>query len=176
MELNGCYRTKMHLLSLFWLLDSYIYIHNSILQADYEYYYAYILHSKYSCSMHANTVQFNYNFTHAWYSIPCRFLHVKFKRMPYELLFPPDETRCVTSRNDTWHLFETCHYTRRGCGSSHITGSTTISDCTSQYNPCMTEVTYVWYRPTILPTRFIPRMFQRGDRNNHACTFKFTCA
>ena len=99
-----------------------------------------------------NTVQFNYNFTHTWYSMhghPQVFARKVQKNCRVNYYF--HETRRVTSRNDTWHLFKTRLYTRRGRGSSHIMdnpGSTTISDCTSQYNPCTTEVIYVRYRPT----------------------------
>ena len=63
------------------------------------------------------------------------------------ILFPRDET-CQFPASFPETTRGIC--SRRGRGSSHIMdnpGSTTISDCTSQYNTI--EVTYVRYRPII---------------------------
>ena len=71
-------------------------------------------------------------------------------------------------------------YLRRD--SSHIPhpGSTTISDFTSSSVQPMhdrrdvhtVQATTTSYMCYMCETR----MFQHGERNNHTCTFKFTCA
>ena len=79
--------------------------------------------------------------------------------------------------NDTWHLFVTCHYMRRGCGSSHIMdnpGSMRISDCMSHNRSDVRMVqTNYNFTHALYHTRDA-HMFQRGEKNNRACTFKFT--
>ena len=88
--------------------------------------YGYVAHASMHTFQSDNDmhVQYSSNITLHMRGMTCMvfhsFSHVKFKKCLVYYYF--HETTHVTFQNDMWYLLETCHYTRRSHGSSHIMG------------------------------------------------------